>query len=489
MSLPTWRPSVEDLNQALFDQNPWFEDGRIPEALAPSTERALASNLWKRVSRDEPRRYQLILGPRRVGKTTAMYQTVKRLVAAGVDPERLWWFRLDHPLLLQYSLDELVRLALGVVKSTAEPIFVFFDELVYADDWDLWLKTFYDQRYPIHVVATSSATAALRGRRLESGVGRWEEQFLMPYLFTEFLDLTDRQVTVPTEPSLGETIETAIRERHSVGNLAETRRTFALIGGFPELLLRDGPVDAPDPASRLLESQRVLRGDAIERAVYKDIPQSFGVDNPMALERLLYTLAGQVTGVMSPKHICGQLGIAQPTFDRYVSYLERAFLIFTLSNYSNRESSVQRRGRKLCFVDGAVRNAALQRGLAPLRNPAELGVLLENLAASHLHALALQTQVRLYYWRDGKYEVDLVYDHPDQPVAVEVASSVNHPRSGLTAFAERFPRFVGRCFLVAPDAQALPPAKGRNGVGTLPLDLFLVLVGRQAERALTERLS
>jgi hypothetical protein len=44
----------------------------------------------------------------------------------------------------------------------------------------------------------------------------------------------------------------------------------------------------------------VLRNDAVERAVYQDIPQSFGVGNPMMLERLLYILAAQITGVLSP---------------------------------------------------------------------------------------------------------------------------------------------------------------------------------------------
>ena len=50
--------------------------------------------------------------------------------------------------------------------------------------------------------------------------------------------------------------------------------------------------------------------------------------------------------------------MSAPTFHKYVSYLERAFLVFTLLNYSGSEMSKQKRGRKLYFVDGAVRNAA-----------------------------------------------------------------------------------------------------------------------------------
>jgi len=87
------------------------------------------------------------------------------------------------------------------------------------------------------------------------------------------------------------------------------------------------------------------------------------------------------------QRLCQELdGLSQPTFDRYLSYLERAFLVFTLPNYSRREGAVQRRGRRLYFVDGAVRNAAPRgRTLDGCRGN---GALYENLVAGHLHALA-----------------------------------------------------------------------------------------------------
>ncbi len=265
------------------------------------------------------------------------------------------------------------------------------------------------------------------------------------------------------------------------------------MGGFPELLTNtrfQGPDDAGDERERLLESQQVLRNDAVERAIYKDIPQSFGVDNPMMLERLLYVLAGRVTGLLSPTQLCRELdGLSQPTFDKYLSYLETTFLVFTLPNYSGREASVQKRGRKLYFVDGAIRNAALQRGLAPLDNPVELGMLLENLVAATLHSLAVHSGVRLLYWRDGKHEVDLVLDHPEVPLAFEIGSSADHHRTGLVALTERYRRFQGRCYLVAPHAPLIHPGQSASGVGTLPLDLFLVACARQAEAALALRLA
>ena len=486
---PTWRPSEADYQRVVVEQNPWMFTGEVPASWAPPVERPLPALLSGRLLTSDPRRFQLVLGPRRVGKTTCLYQTVRRLLRAGVAPGRIWWLRLDHPLLMQLDLGTLLGLVRDQVDDPNEPAFVFLDELTYARDWDLWLKTFHDERWPLRIAASSSATAALRERRLESGVGRWEEQYLAPYLLGEFLDLVEHEASIPVETTLSATIAAALRTGWSPVGIEPLRMRFLLTGGFPELLVAAADRGDDDEVSALLRSQQTLRSDAVERAIYKDIPQAFGVDSPMMLERLLYTLAGQVTGLLSPQRLCRELdGLSQPTFDRYLAYLERAFLVFTLPNYSGREGAVQRRGRRLYFVDGAVRNAALQRGVGPLKDPEEMGLLYENLVAGHLHALARQKQVRLYHWREGNHEVDLIYDHPEQPAAFEIASSVRHPVTGLLRFMERFPRFEGRCYLVSPEPIGMLPGDVANRIGLLPLDLLLLAASRQAETALGQRL-
>jgi predicted AAA+ superfamily ATPase len=403
----------------------------------------------------------------------------------------LWWLRLDHPLFMNVALGALCRRVIDAQQATADnPVYLFLDELTYSTEWDLWLKTFYDEMWPVRVAGSSSSTAALRGRRLESGVGRWEEQYLAPYLFSEYLELMGHPVEIPVGESLTETIENCIRERVDVSEFADDRRRFLLTGGFPELLIHGSLKEAnAEESSILLQSQRILRNDAVERAIYKDIPQAFGVDNPMVLERVLYTLAGQVTGILSPQTICQIIGgVSQPTFLRYLSYLERAFLVFAVPNYSGSEASTQKRGRKLYFVDGAVRNAALQRGLAPLTDMNEMGLLIENMVAGHLRALGEETQTRLYYWRDRNDELDFVFDHPENPIAFEIGLSPGHHRRGIVAFTSRYPRFEGRCYMVSGGAAAVRPQDHWDKIGTIPLDLLLLAIGAQAEKELERRM-
>jgi len=487
----TWMLGAEDFERVFTEQNPWLRDGEVPSALAHPVERPLAEVLWKRLVNDEPRRFQLILGPRRVGKTTVLYQTVRRLLGAGVEPGRIWWLRLDHPLLIQADLGALVRAVFDSCDATAErPVYLMLDELVYAEHWDLWLKTFYDERWPVRIAATSSATATLRDRRTESGVGRWEEQHLAPYLLPEFLDLIGGgERNVAAGETLADTLAGLPAGRRAGDDLRTARLLLTMVGGFPELLASavGADLDGTTLQNLIFKSQRALRGDAVERAVYKDIPQLFRIANPMELERLLYVLAGQFTGILSPSGVCGELGMSQPTFDRYLSYLERAFLVFTLTNYSGREANVQKRGRKLYFLDGAVRNAALHRGLAPLDDPAELGMLLENLVAASLRSLAVLSGGRLHHWRDGSREVDLILDHPTEPLAFEIASSPSHSRAGLQALIERHPRFEGRAYLAAPQSPVVHPQSSSSGTGSLPLDDLLLAVGAQAHQALIDR--
>lgn len=479
----------EVLDRVLDEQNPWHRTGAVPAALAPPVERPLARWLWTALRADGPRRFHLVLGPRRAGKTTVLYQTVRHLLAAGVDPSRIWWLRLDHPELISTPLGDLVRAVLERSGATgSDPVHLMVDELVYADDWDLWLKTFHDDAWPVRLAATSSATAALRQRRPESGVGRWSEHHLSPCLLDDHLDLQGIPVDdhIEVADTLAGTLAGLRTGRRPPPGWAEARRSLLLVGGFPELLTTRSPRE--DEADQLLRSQEVLRADAVERAVYKDIPQSAAVDNPLMLERLLYTLAGQITGVLSPTTLSRTLRLSQPTVDRYLTHLERAFLVFTVPNFSGSEAAIQRRGRKVYFVDGAVRNAALQRGLAVLDDPAELGLLIENLVAATLRSLALHTGVRLHHWRHRDREVDLIYDHPEEPLAFEVASSPGHSRAGLRAFADANPRFGGRCYIVAPQVAVLHPADAPDGIGTLPLDLLLVAAGAQARDALRRSL-
>ena len=483
-----WKPSKQDYLLALADQNPWHELDRVPSSLAFSTRRSLSDKLWLAL-KAEVQRFQIVLGPRRVGKTVGMHQTIQALIDEGVQPNRLWFLKLDHPLLMDYELNGWAKALINNYGATPEkPLYLFLDEINYSPRWDLWLKTFYDERWPLRIVATSSATAALRDRTVESGIGRWSDQFLMPYSFDEYLGLSNTPgPSIDRCADLFETIRSAIKNMVPDNTLADARELYLLVGGFPELLL-SGVKDEPLETA-VIRSQQVLRSEAVQRVAGMDIPQVFDIKNPQVLERLVYILAGQICGLMNVSNLASSLEISRQTVNQYINYLERSFLVFTLPNYSTSEETIQRKGRKIYFVDGAVRNAALQRGLAPIRDPRERGILTENAAAAQLFSMSMQTGMRLYHWRHRGDEVDFIYDDISGPIAFEVTASARHSLSGLRALHRRYPQFIGRSFLVSPEIRATNmPEADPDGIGRVSLDQFMIAVGRHTDHALTRRL-
>ena len=487
-------PTDDEYREVIHELNPWHQTGQVPSGFAPDTERSLAEMLWRRLVRSEPRRHQVILGPRRAGKTTVLYQTVRRLLAHGVPQRDVVWLRMDHPVLMDIDLGTLVRHLLDA-RSAAEdgPLYLMIDEIVYTENWDLWLKAFYDEQWHVRISATSSGTAIIRDRRSESGTGRWQEHFLMPIQLDEWMEFAERAAAFDTLDTLGQTLhalETGQGDDQSEG---AWRLYLMLVGGFPELLFkgldvmsRDADLGTSSLQHHVIQSQRILKDDAVDRTIYKDIPQYTNIESPLQLEKLLYALAGQVTGLISPQRLTQQLGITQPTIDKYLSYLERSYLVFMLTNYSGSEINVQRRGRKVFFVDGAVRNATLQRGLRPIHDAGEHGYLLENLAAASLNTLATHEATRAQHWRDGRLEVDLIYQDPDRSLAFEIGSSPSHSRRGLHALIAQHEQFRGNCYLVAPGCVVRHPDD--TGIGTLPYDVFLRVVGSQSKHAMSRRL-
>ena len=552
---------IKQIKSIIAEQNPWWKGHSVPDYLVPPTERPLAKHLWKHILSSSLKRYLIILGPRRVGKTTVMYQTVQHLLNNQVPSDKIQWVRLDHPLIMPFKLGSIVKEAMKLAKATKEkPLYLFLDELVYAEKWDLWLKTFYDEHWPVNIIASSSATAALQKGR-ESGVGRWEEFYLNPYLLTELLQLDNKNIKFPAykkKQCLHNTIESLFESLpHTQLNFENERKLLISLGGFPEFLagekkeeeqfvkklkkelkkklnlhkipelkkdiqnLQEEAIQMSwkDKLSSIKElkdrvskmetdfiekyteqamnrlrvkkvsyfhkAQQTLRSDAIERAIYKDIPQSYRIDSPLTLERLLYVLAGQVTGLLSLKGIGQDIPQASVhTLDRYLNYLVQTYLVFTLSNYDKNERNVQKRQRKVYFVDIAVRNAALQKDQI-FKDPIEIGKLQENLVATHLYHLGKQSGIRLFHWRRGKHEVDFIYDDPVQPMAFEVGTSKKHSRSGLKKFLQENPKFQKGCYYVSPDLQFFSAEESSSGIGDLPLDLLLLATGLQQDKMLS----
>lgn len=495
LSPPPNTPEAEAVLPALRETSFWAHSAigtaeHLFDELAPKRERRLASALWRAMRDRNPNRIHLILGPRRVGKTTIMYQTVRHLIRdAGIDPGRIWLARGDHPDLMGKPLGMLAKAMMAACGASHDrPAFIFLDEVNYARDWDRWLKTMFDERWPVRVAGTSSSAASLVRAGSESGVGRWMEHVLGPCSLPEVVYLGGGDG--PDENAHGTlsgALEAELERPMASSSEAAAEKLLLAAGGFPELFLKSSGVLAA-PESAAMRAMRILRDDVVMKVAYRDIPQAYNVSKPMRLERLLHMLAGQNSGIVSPEKLSGSLGdVARATVDLYLSYLEQSLLVFMLTNYSGNEDSVQKRGRKLYFSDVTVGNAIMSRPVALYGTPDDLGRAWENIAISHLYFAARANLIRLHYWRDagGRHEVDGVYDDPRGPLAFELTVARRHHLKGLRALMERHPEFAGRCWLVGSIDPPVAPGKSRDGIGRATTTMLLRASGNVAVNAQT----
>src|SRR5690606_32761501 len=130
----------------------------------------------------------ILSGPRRVGKTTIMYQMINDILEHS-SPKQILYISFDHPMLKLCEIGDILEVFENNISRGADELFLFFDEIQYASNWDTWLKTLYDQYPSYKIMATGSASPILTTKMSESGVGRWTQIKIPTLSFYEYIEL------------------------------------------------------------------------------------------------------------------------------------------------------------------------------------------------------------------------------------------------------------------------------------------------------------
>ena len=118
------------------------------------------------------RRFAVLSGARRVGKTTIMYQMIDELLDKGINPKNILYVSYDNPIIKLVNVETVLS-----IYESLYPIegnrYLFLDEIQYTEHWELWMKVIYDSRKDIRLTATGSASPILEKGSADSGTGRW----------------------------------------------------------------------------------------------------------------------------------------------------------------------------------------------------------------------------------------------------------------------------------------------------------------------------
>ncbi|MCC8107110.1 MAG: ATP-binding protein [Clostridiales bacterium] len=423
----------EQVMKVLRQYNPWW---RTPSAIKEESKpqkRLAYYEALRILTHKSIRRFAVLSGMRRVGKTTILYQIIDHLIDEGIHPGNILYATFDNPILKLVNAENVLS-----VYEMMYPIegtrYVFFDEVQYTENWELWMKVIYDSRKDIRLVATGSASPILEKGSADSGTGRWSVLKIPTMSFYEYCRLLDLDVPLlPDDLHLSELTSMNPPQLGDLMNkftpLQNHFNRYLMIGGFPELVLSDDDFYA----------QRMLREDVVDKVIKRDVLSLFNIRSPLLMEKLFLYLCMNSTEIFNATVAAKELeNTSVTTVDSYIKTLEMSNLIYLAKPIDVGSKGALKGKPKIFVADAAIRNAVLMIDDV-LSDEKELGVMVETTVYKHMVSFFQGSSIQLGYFRkakDNQKEVDVVAELPRQKILCEVKYRNNSHISTTDAIVE-----------------------------------------------------
>ena len=148
--------SDDQVIKVLRQYNTWWRNvSEVKEESKPQRRLAYYKAL-EMMKHKTLRRFVVLSGARRVGKTTIMYQMIDNLLEEGINPRNILYISFDNPIIKLVNVEKVLSIYESLYPLDGTK-YVFFDEVQYMEDWELWLKVIYDSRKDFRLTATGSA--------------------------------------------------------------------------------------------------------------------------------------------------------------------------------------------------------------------------------------------------------------------------------------------------------------------------------------------
>lgn len=475
--------SKSALLSVLSQYNPWWRDGRAGDL--PKWRRAAFPQILEWMTDPPAQRALLVSGARQVGKTTLLLQAVEALLAKGVPPGNILYATFDHPLVKLAGLDGLLNLWRESEPAREGQEYLFLDEIQYTKDWQTWLKHQVDFHKHRRIAVTGSATP-LVAEGQESGVGRWHTLRLATLSFYEYLQI--KQIPEPTLPSVTSLLHLFDWNSAQFAKVGEAGR--GLVAHFHEYLLRGG---FPQTArvENIVQAQKLLREDIVEKVLKRDMTALFGVRRVLELEQMFLYLCLHDGGLLDMPTLCKNLEVKKPTANHFLSLLENTHLIHRLAPFGYGKEILRAR-YKVYLADAAIAPSVMLKGKSLLEDEAALGVAVETAFFKHVVTRYYDQSVAFNYWRGKKdYEVDVIATVGGRLVPFEVKYRSRPTGIGELKGMHQFcmERKVERGCVITKEASdfgllSLGPQGGEAMVVKIPAPLACYWLGRaEVERA------
>lgn len=347
-----------------------------------------------------------VIGMRRAGKTSFLWQLLAERHAQGTPREGLLYFSFEDERLaglqaadLDVLVDEYFRLH-PQWRDQRRCTF-FLDEIQVVSGWELFARRLLDSEN-IELFLSGSSAKLLSREVATSMRGRAMEAVVTPFSFREALRHAGHEPAQPA-PNLA---------KAGQSQLEHLLLTYLSDGGFPEA--QGSAMDA--------RSRRDLLRSYVDVVLLRDVIERHNLSQPQVLRWLVQQLLGNTAGVFSINKFHADLRsrgvpIGKDSLHQMLAHLEDAFL---LSSVALATDSVRRRQvnpRKVYPVD---------TGLMAVFDPSGKPNLGHALEAVVLHELQRRGATVGYMLTPSGYEVDFHAALPDgQQWLVQVCLDVS----------------------------------------------------------------
>ncbi|MEM6630930.1 MAG: ATP-binding protein [Bacteroidota bacterium] len=379
-----------DIKKRIVVDNPWWQSNEIAKFYQPFPYRAYFESFHELVRSEKPRRALVLMGPRRVGKTVMLNQSIKKLVDAGVPARKIVFLSLDKPIYSGLDPEYLIELSLKASGLThPEGCYFFFDEIQYLKNWENYLKSMVDFYHETKFIVSGSAAAALKRKSNESGAGRFTDFVLPPLTFAEFIDMSGKEGMLKHRGQISEAIDIFAFNQEFI--------KYIHYGGYPEVVMNPEMKD---------DLERYVTQDIIDKVLLKDLPSLYGVNDTQEMNSFFNVLAYNTSNEASMANMERDLQISKHLLENYLEYLQAAFLIRKLSRVDINARRLKKEQQFKLFLTNVSFRSAM---FTPIEATSEMfGGLVETaIFDQYLHR---SYDIRYARWKEGRKtrEVDFI---------------------------------------------------------------------------------
>ncbi len=351
----------------------------------------------------------LVTGPRQVGKTTM-------LLEISSDMPEMSYVTLDDPIILEPAKEQ----SGTFFKDNPPPLFI--DEIQHAPNLFMQIKLLLDQnREKGQFFLSGSQQFKMMKGVSESLVGRLGLVNLLGLSMREMNNVAFDEPFLPTE-----TYYLARKEGLADISYDDVWKTIHR-GGLPELALHED------------FDWQMFYGSYVRTYLEHDVRELTQVGDEVKFTRFMTATASCTGQLLNLATLARDVGISQPTAERWLSILVTSNIVYLLQPYSNNIIKRTIKTPKLYFLDTGLA-AYLTRWTTAevLKNGAQSGAFFESFVLSEIIKSYYNNgilEAPLYFYRDKEMnEIDLLIEDNGTLYPLEIKKHADPSRKDIAAF-------------------------------------------------------